>query len=85
MIWLGKIAEDQQSGIHSFQIGDPGVPYDPLVMRAVMRFLADNMGSTLRVWSEEMLDRNITGEYIEIGGDEASDISLADYLRNPRP
>ena len=44
-----------------------------------MKFLAEHIGKTLRVWPEDTFDSLVTEEYVEIGGDGEGDISLEAY------
>ena len=85
VIWLGKICADALSSQLYFHIGDvtkAGNSTNSPLMKAVMKFLATNIGRTLRVWSEEMFDANINDDFTTIGGDDEKSISLDRYVQN---
>lgn len=85
VIWLGKICADPSSTQSYFKIGDADGPANssnmPL-MKAIMKFLATNIGKTIRVWPEEMFDTNIDEQFTEIGGDDDKSIPMDRYIQD---
>jgi hypothetical protein len=85
LIWLGKICSDSSDGTPYFHIGDPTNvqnSQNPALMKAIMKFLAVNIGKTLKVWPEETFDSKVDDEFVEIGGDGDNSIPLNDYTRD---
>ncbi|QVL31003.1 hypothetical protein KIH39_19415 [Telmatocola sphagniphila] len=82
VIWLGKIYNAEAIGRY-FQIG-AGVrnSENPLLMKAVMKFLAEHLGKTVSILPEEEYDSILDETFIDIGGDGPPGISLEAYIED---
>lgn len=84
VIWLGKIVVTEVAG-RFFHIGDScdvcNSENRPL-MKAVMKMLAQHLGKTVCVMSEEEYDSISDETFIRIGGDALPGISLEDYIKD---
>jgi len=84
-MWLGKICTDPATNQTFFHIGDESeLPNscNALLMKAMMKFLASNIGKTIRLWPEEVFDTRIEESYFEIGGDGEQSISFENYVEH---
>jgi len=83
MIWLGKIVTNTMTEEIYFKIGDATTPPNSenhLLMKAVMKFFAENVGKTLRVIAEEEFETVTDESWFEIGGEEALGVEFEEYL-----
>jgi hypothetical protein len=84
MIWLGKIVTERAVDEVYFHIGDEAAPPNsekPVLMKAIMRFLAQHMGKVIRVVPEEDLDKVTDETFAEIGNDPALGALMSDYIK----
>jgi hypothetical protein len=87
MIWLGKMISDAESGENYFKIGDSTeLPNseNTVLTKAVMKFLAENVGKNLRVITEEEFESVTDEDFVEIGEDEALGIGFNTYIHGFR-
>jgi hypothetical protein len=83
MIWLGKVITDSRSGENYFKIGDLNdLPnsQNAVLTKAMMKFLAVNVGRNLRVITDEEFESVTNEEFTEIGEDESLGIGFDEYL-----
>ena len=82
-IWLGKICQEPMTGQTFFHIGEPEQPRNsenPKLTKAILKFLASNMGRTIRVWPEELFDAKIEDGFVGIGSDDENSIAIESYI-----
>jgi hypothetical protein len=84
MIWLGKIISSGDASDVFFHIGDEIAPpnsQNQVLMKGIMKFLAQHIGKALRVIPEEELETITDESFIEIGNDPAMGILLSEYVK----
>lgn len=87
MIWLGKLVFNSESGENYFKIGDltdPPNSENTILTKALMKFLAENLGRNLRVIMEEEFESVTNENFVEIGEDAGLGIHFDTYIRGFR-
>jgi hypothetical protein len=81
-IWLGKIVHDEETNQTYFHRGDRELSnsQDPIMMKVIMKFLAQHMGKLLEVFDEEAIDEIIDETWIRIDEDPSLGMGFSEYI-----